>query len=215
MKKLNGLVLVMLVAGSVSASVVTNDIVDKTSAVGAEQALVFSLTGGSSDSFDFGIGFSGPYPNWSVGLTSGGNGGLDASQISMANGYHALLTGGSDVAAQGTWVGGNLYQGSSFFSYFGDDPNSWKNSTGYVGLRYKHFVDGVGVVYNYGWAEFSFVSTEAERSITLTRYAYETTVNTTIMTPAAIPEPASALLIGCGGLLVVGYRRMRKSYGHF
>ena len=31
----------------------------------------------------------------------------------------------------------------------------------------------------------------------------------------AIPEPASALLIGCGGLLVVGYRRMRKSYGHF
>ena len=31
----------------------------------------------------------------------------------------------------------------------------------------------------------------------------------------AIPEPASALLIGCGGLLVVGYRRVRKSYGHF
>ncbi len=30
-----------------------------------------------------------------------------------------------------------------------------------------------------------------------------------------IPEPASALLIGAGGLLVVGYRRMRKSYGHF
>ncbi|MEI8205522.1 MAG: PEP-CTERM sorting domain-containing protein [Kiritimatiellales bacterium] len=31
----------------------------------------------------------------------------------------------------------------------------------------------------------------------------------------AIPEPASILMIGFGGLLITGYRRMRKSYGHF
>ncbi len=31
----------------------------------------------------------------------------------------------------------------------------------------------------------------------------------------AIPEPATALSLVLGGLLIVGYRRMRKSYGHF
>ena len=30
-----------------------------------------------------------------------------------------------------------------------------------------------------------------------------------------IPEPATALSLALGGLLIVGYRRMRKSYGHF
>jgi hypothetical protein len=32
---------------------------------------------------------------------------------------------------------------------------------------------------------------------------------------AAIPEPATALTLALGGLLITGYRRMRKSYGHF
>ena len=32
---------------------------------------------------------------------------------------------------------------------------------------------------------------------------------------AAIPEPATALTLAMGGLLITGYRRMRKSYGHF
>ena len=31
----------------------------------------------------------------------------------------------------------------------------------------------------------------------------------------AIPEPATALSLVLGGLIVTGYRRMRKSYGHF
>lgn len=30
-----------------------------------------------------------------------------------------------------------------------------------------------------------------------------------------IPEPSSVLMIGLGVLLITGYRRMRKSYGHF
>ena len=31
----------------------------------------------------------------------------------------------------------------------------------------------------------------------------------------AIPEPASVMMIALGGLIITGYRRMRKSYGHF
>ena len=31
----------------------------------------------------------------------------------------------------------------------------------------------------------------------------------------AIPEPATALSLVLGGLIITGYRRMRKSYGHF
>ncbi|MEI7850704.1 MAG: hypothetical protein WCH86_02620 [Kiritimatiellales bacterium] len=46
-------------------------------------------------------------------------------------------------------------------------------------------------------------------------YEWTVTGNGDKITVNVIPEPASALLIGCGGLLVVGYRRMRKSYGHF
>ena len=32
---------------------------------------------------------------------------------------------------------------------------------------------------------------------------------------SVIPEPASVMLIALGGLIITGYRRMRKSYGHF
>lgn len=206
-KQMTTTAMLVFCAAAVNASVVTNT-VNKTSAVGAEQALTFSLTGaGGNDRFDFHIGFSGPYPNWTVALTTGGDGGLNASQIAMANGFHALLTGGADVAAQTSWTGGNLMDGSSFFNYFGSDPNGWKNSTGYVGLRYKHFVDGVGIVYNYGWAEFAVVDSPEVRSVMLTRYAYETTANTTIMTPAAVPEPASALMIGLGAAVLALFRR--------
>jgi hypothetical protein len=32
---------------------------------------------------------------------------------------------------------------------------------------------------------------------------------------AAVPEPATALTLGLGGLLIAGYRRLSKSYGRF
>ena len=204
------LVAALMLGTAVQAAVVTN-VVNQTAAVGGASSVSFSLTGaGGNDFFSFEIGITGPYPVWEVGLTTGGDGGLNASQIAMINGYHALLASDTDIASQSTWVGGNLANGSTFFSAFGSDPNGWKNSTGYVGLRYAHFEDGVGVVYNYGWAEFVFEETPDPevRSFTLTQYAYETEANTTITTP--IPEPASALMILLGGsLLALG----RHFYG--
>jgi hypothetical protein len=199
----------MLIAGSVSANIITN-VVNITSAVGAEKSINFSLTGAEKDRFDF---FINPmeYPNFVVSTTFGGDNMSQYSQIAMANGFQALLAGGTDVKAQAIWAGtGMLIGETSFFYGASTDPNGWKNSTGYVGLRYREYSS-----YYYGWAEFKFVSTEAEKSVTLTRYAYETTANTTLLTPAAIPEPATATMLALSGLVIVGYRRMRKSYGHF
>lgn len=44
-------------------------------------------------------------------------------------------------------------------------------------------------------------------------YNYKDIAVSKINVTAAIPEPASALMIGFGGLLVLGCRRLRKSYG--
>ncbi len=189
----------MLIAGSVSANIITN-VVNITSAVGAEKSINFSLTGAEKDRFDF---FINPmeYPNFVVSTTFGGDNMSQYSQVAMANGFEALLAGGTDVKAQAIWAGtGMLIGETSFFYGASTDPNGWKNSTGYVGLRYREYSS-----YYYGWAEFKFVSTDAEKSVTLISYAYETNPNTTIITP--IPEPATATMLALSGLLIVGYRR--------
>ena len=190
MRRLNYIILIALIGGITNASIVIQN-VNQTASVGGTTSVQFSMTGGTYDSFSFEISGYGPYPNWEVALTTGGDGFLNASQIAMANGYHALLGTEEDVASQSSWTGGNLAWGSKFFTYGETDPNGWANSTGYVGLRYKHFVDGVGTVYNYGWAEFSFTQTPDPevRSFTVVRYAYETDYNTAIITP--VPEPAT------------------------
>jgi hypothetical protein len=199
---------VLLLAVMADATVVTNTL-NQTISVGGSTSLSFSLTGaGGSDSFEFEIPFSGPYPNnWAVALTTGGDGSFYKSQIAMANGYHALLAGNVDVKAQSSWTGGMMMWGSSFFSDSGTDPNGWKNSTGYIGLVYQHVHDWTTVVKNYGWAEVSFVETPEVRSFTVIRTAYETEFNTAIVTPAAVPEPATALILGLGGAVIAFYRR--------
>lgn len=201
-KLIASLVAVILV-GSAGAAIVYTDIADQTTAVGVGGTISpISLTGGLEDSFDFHLLGSGPYPFWSEGLTTGND-----SQIAMANGYHAKLSLGTDVTSPTTWVGGDLLDGSSFFQAFSSsgDPNAWKNDTGYVGLR----VAQGGGSYIYGWAEFTIVETAdpEERSITLTRYAYEDQINTAI-TAGAVPEPATALSLLIGGGLLAIIRRM-------
>lgn len=59
------------------------------------------------------------------------------------------------------------------------------------------------------WANIGFLSAS------LNYVAPESITSQLTSMPNVVPEPASALLIGAGGLLIVGYRRMRKSYGHF
>lgn len=192
----------MLIAGSVSANIITNDIVDITSAVGDEKSIDFSMTGAEKDHFTFYIDLFNYPADFVVSTTFGGASPNQYSQIAMANGFQALLAGGTDVKAQAIWAGTGMLMGETSFFGATTDPNGWKNSTGYVGLRYRSYAS-----YYYGWAEFEFVSTEAEKSVTLTRYAYETIANTTIITPAAIPEPATFLLFGLGGMGAWLFRR--------
>jgi hypothetical protein len=75
-------------------------------------------------------------------------------------------------------------------------------SGNYVGLR----VDQGGGNYNYGYAAYSLNDT----SMTLESVAFETTVNTAIVTP--IPEPSASLLALAGGAAaLVGIRRRKAA----
>lgn len=49
----------------------------------------------------------------------------------------------------------------------------------------------------------------------LNQYGTASVVSWGLNINAVVPEPASIMMIGFGGLMIVGYRRLRKSYGHF
>jgi hypothetical protein len=75
-------------------------------------------------------------------------------------------------------------------------------SGNYVGLR----ADQGSGNYNYGYAKYSVSDT----SMTLESVAFETTLNTSIVTP--IPEPSAALLgLAGGAAALVGIRRRKAA----
>jgi hypothetical protein len=122
------------------------------------------------------------------------------------------MTIGDTVDASSAW--GPQEVGVGLSSYGGEFED-----TSLLGFR----LDMGGGDYKYGWVRFyqyvNVVETGAGAGFStatgrILEMAYENNLNTAITT-GVVPEPASALLIGCGGLLITGYRRMRKSYGHF
>lgn len=99
-----------------------------------------------------------------------------------------------------TWIGG------------------YKNGSDYT------WVNGEGVLDFSGWSASPWASGQPNGGygVAITGSGYGSNIRTQGGTcgeyiveyqAQAVPEPASALLIGSGGLLIVGYRRLRRWYG--
>ena len=97
----------------------------------------------------------------------------------------APFSPGASVGSDATWTRSDIF-----------------TSGNYVGLR----ADQGSGNYNYGYAKYSVSGT----SMTLESVAFETTVNTSIVTP--IPEPSAALLgLAGGAAALLGIRRRKAA----
>ena len=131
---------------------------------------------------------------------------------------YSLYANGTDtVPTKGTTDGWNYYNGG----YVNGSPNyTW--TAGYGGVEQNGTVNMMGNVWE--WMETSsgvlrggsYVSYEVNlRSSSRSDYDPAGEYGSIGFRVVAIPEPATALSLVLGGLVVTGYRRMRKSYGHF
>lgn len=132
---------------------------------------------------EFGVNIFGGFWEGKGGFfQSNNNGTINNGTNWMAS---APFAPGASVGSEATW-------------------NTFANFTSgnYVGLR----VDQGNGDYNYGYVKYSFSDT----SMTLESVAFETTVNTAIVTP--IPEPSAALLgLAGGAAALVGIRRRKAA----
>ena len=82
-------------------------------------------------------------------------------------------------------------------------------TTGYIGLQFNNGEDTY-----YGWAQVTAANcnNRSSASLTVHDWAYNN-VDGELITAGAVPEPATALSLMLGGLVVAGYRRIRKRYG--
>jgi formylglycine-generating enzyme required for sulfatase activity len=130
----------------------------------------------------------------------------------------SLYANGTDtVPTWGTTDGWNYYNGG----YVNGSPNyTW--TTGFGGEEQNGTYDMMGNVWE--WMEASsgvirggsFIDNEVNGLRSSNRYiSYDPSLeNHSIgFRVVAIPEPATALSLVLGGLVVTGYRRLRKSYG--
>ncbi len=111
----------------------------------------------------------------------------------------AVIGGAGQFAGpSGTLASGGFTTGGNFFRYGNWNAPPIPNS-GYVGFRFGTTGD-----LHYGWAD---ITINADYSVTLRGFAYESTAGATI-TAGAIPEPgaASLLLLGLGAGGMAAYR---------
>ena len=134
-----------------------------------------------------------------------------------ASGYSLYANGTANIPTHGTTDGWNYYNGG----YVNGSPNyTW--TAGYGGAEQNGTYDMMGNVWE--WME---TSSGVLRGGSCDGLEYDLrSSNRFYYNPAleydsfgfrvvAIPEPATALSLVLGGLVVTGYRRMRKAYGHF
>ncbi|MEI8206610.1 MAG: SUMF1/EgtB/PvdO family nonheme iron enzyme, partial [Kiritimatiellales bacterium] len=134
-----------------------------------------------------------------------------------ASGYSLYANGTANIPTHGTTDGWNYYNSG----YVNGSPNyTW--TAGYGGAEQNGTYDMMGNVWE--WME---TSSGVLRGGSCDGLEYDLrSSNRFYYNPAleydsfgfrvvAIPEPATALSLVLGGLVVTGYRRMRKSYGHF
>lgn len=110
--------------------------------------------------------------------------------------------------------------GTVFSAHDGINPNdnTYSLSSGYYAFRVSAGVD----IYYYGWVQLDGVLATSKSSwnpavpdknsamVEITSMGMQDTAGYTIDAGTVVPEPASVLLIGLGGLLIAGYRRIKE-----
>jgi formylglycine-generating enzyme required for sulfatase activity len=139
---------------------------------------------------------------------------------SGAKGYSLYANGTDTIPTWGTTAGWNYYDNAGGF--VSGSPNyAW--TAGYGGVEQNGTFDMMGNVWewmespaglirggSYTYDEPSLISSEPSHgSVTAIP------VKDLGFRVVAIPEPASAMMIGLGGLLIAGYRCLSKFYGRF
>ncbi len=129
----------------------------------------------------------------------------------------SLYANGTDnTPTWGTTDGWNYYNGSSFVNgppnytwtagYGGEEQNSTYNMMGNV-WEWMETSSGVIRGGSYGNSENNL------RSSVRSGYGPSSETDGVGFRVVAVPEPATALSLVLGGLVVTGYRRIRKAYG--
>lgn len=123
----------------------------------------------------------------------------------------------SDTVDSSSGWGVGMESGTIAFALvFGSgDQQSDGSGDQYIGFR----LDQGSGNYYYGWAQIYATAVAngpgnaADAVIGVKTMAFNNTLNEGIVT-GAVPEPATALSLILGGLLITGYRRICTSYGH-
>ena len=131
-----------------------------------------------------------------------------------ASGYSLYANGTANVPTYGTNDGWNYYNGGYAWDvwdagYGGVEQNGTYNMMGNV---WEWMEDSGGVIRGGGCG---FDESNLRSSHRLTFHSPSDESASIGFRVVAIPEPATALSLVLGGLILTGYRRMRKSYGHF
>jgi hypothetical protein len=123
----------------------------------------------------------------------------------LSNGYYAYnLSLGDPINGTALTGWGNNGTSLGFWAAGG---------SGYIGLR----INNGGGDYNYGWAHLSYVDSGLTSALTISGFAFENTVNTSINAgdqgggPAPVPEPGT-MAVGAGlfALAVGAHLRRRR-----
>jgi len=132
-----------------------------------------------------------------------------------ASGYSLYANGTANIPTHGTTDGWNYYNSG----YVNGSPNyTW--TAGYGGAEQNGTYDMMGNVWEWMEASRGVLRGGSFNYLESTlRSSYRGLINPTDeydffgFRVVAIPEPATALSLVLGGLVVTGYRRLRKSYG--
>ena len=155
------------------------------------------------DQFEFGTIASLQYPTGSdLGITFDENEYIDFTatyaQLTTASDSGLVDRLGSGVTF--SYIDGPNTGGNTVLEMTGD--GAWNETSGiaYAGFSFNNNSD----VYN-AWAEMNY--NDAENQLQIMRIGWQTTANTSITTPSAVPEPTSYTLLAMSFIAGLSFRR--------